>query len=264
MIAGTRRQILSRPLPTVDEVIATLRKTSDPTLLAEGIDDITFLRRLEDIFEEEGLSVLPLGGRDAVLKIFDRRAELPDSVPLLFLVDQDAWIHTEIPEGYQHTNLLATDGYSIENDLYRDGQLEKLLTAREKSAFKAELTTFLRWYSLAVARHINDRSVALAVHPNALLENPIRLQAETTLKEGEVEPTQLALSISQSYERLVRGKSLMGLLLRHLSAPKRPARHNSRSLLEHAATAQGPMFTRIVEWLRGHLPPPNGTAVTGD
>ena len=62
--------MLSRRL-TKEEIIATIKHSSIPTVLVEGKDDIIFYRKLEE--EEEfydfGLDILSAGSKSAVLSI---------------------------------------------------------------------------------------------------------------------------------------------------------------------------------------------------
>lgn len=239
--------------PTVDEVIGTLKRTGDPTLLAEGIDDIVMLRRFEEEFFESGLSILPLGGRSAVLEIFERRDELPADVMILFLADKDLWVYTGVPDNFDDCRILFTDGYSIENDLYRDGDFERLLSASERASFESYLMDFLKWYALSLARNLRGEEVALSTHPRAILQVPISLAASTELRPGELEPRDELAQLSVDYRRLLRGKSLMALLVMQLSHSQRPVKHSVRSLMEHGAVAGGPFVQRIRAWLEAHL-----------
>lgn len=238
---------------TIDEVIETLKRSSDPALLAEGVDDVAVLRRLEDEFEDAGLSFFPLGGRDAVLTVFERRNEIGSKKPVLFLADKDVWVFTGIPHEYQSPELLFTDGYSLENDLYRDGRLERLLTRRERTLFERDLSEFIEWFALALRRHLTDSAEPLSLHPSNVLDDRLRYVEFVTLREGEERPEQQIDELKQSYRKCLRGKSLMGLLTRHLSSRGREAKHSVRSLMEHGCVAEGNYFARIVDWLKPRL-----------
>ena len=245
---------MSKVKISVVEAIATLQHSFDPTLIAEGVDDIIFLRRLEDRFEAEGLSIFPLGGRDSVLKLFDRRSEIT-SAKVMFLADLDQWVYVGPPANYTDVSLLFTDGYSIENDLFRDGKLERLLTKAEKVAFQNDLQKFLAWYALALTRHLTDPQVPLSVHPAAVLDDASRLAADMQLLPGETYPQAELDSLKEQYGRLLRGKSLIALLSRQLSAKGRAVKHSSKTLLEHGSVAEGEFYKRIADWLAAHLAP---------
>jgi hypothetical protein len=237
-----------------EEAIATLNHSALPTLVAEGRDDIIVLRRLEDKLSDFNLSVLPVGGREKVIRIYERRLELTSGL-IRFFADKDAWIYTTVPNEYADPLICFTDGYSIENDMYRDGGLEKLLTAGERVIFREELGRFVRWYSLALTRHLADDTVPIATHPNMILDDAATYIAGCALQAGEVYPEALRATLLADYAKMLRGKSLLALLVRRLSHKNRHPRHSSKTLLEFGVVAEGPHLTQIVEWLRASLIP---------
>jgi len=233
------------PEPTVDEIIALLRKTALPTVVVEGSDDMIIYRRLEESLGHLGVSVLAAGGRDNVLSIFGRREEIPVAVNVAFVADQDTWIYTGIPIEYRNSRLVVTAGYSIENDVFQDGNLLSLLVGAEKSRFLTELQHFVEWYSLALSRHLIDRSHAISLHPDHVL-NPAQRATLLSLNAGEPYPVALRQRIHADYVSLVRGKSLMALFLRNTNSRGRPhARHSDTSLLEMVAVRPGPLLQRV-------------------
>ena len=48
------------------------------------------------------------------------------------MADKDLWLYVGIPDEFSDDHLLFTDGHLIENDLYRDDDFERLLTAPER------------------------------------------------------------------------------------------------------------------------------------
>jgi hypothetical protein len=189
---------------TVDEIIATLKRSSLPTLVTEGGDDVIVFRGAEVDFASIGLSILPVGGRDKLLQIFCRRSEL-EHINIAFVADRDVWVYNEVPQEFVSEKLVLTDGYSVENDLYRDGNLENLLTNDEAGRFRAELAAFIKWYALAVARVLDGRGGKIRIHPNHLLDSNERLSSESELQEGEAYPDELKAKIENDYKRYLRG-----------------------------------------------------------
>lgn len=234
---------------TVDEMIATLKRSSLPTLVTEGGDDVIVFRGAEVDFSSVGLSILPVGGRDKLLQIFCRRDEL-EHITIAFIADRDVWVYDKVPPEFVSENLVLTDGYSVENDLYRDGNLENLLTNDEVGRFRAELSAFIKWYALAVARVLDGRGGKIRVHPNHLLDNNERLKDELKLQEGEAYPDDLKSKIDSDYKKYLRGKSLMPLIMRQLSYPGRSVRHNHRSIMEIVACNRGLLIGAIYDQLK--------------
>lgn len=231
--------------PSIEEIIATLQRSSLPTVVIEGKHDVIVWRHLEEVFAAEGISILPVGGRPNVLAIFNRRAEIDGNTVVAFIADRDTWVCAGVPEAYRSEKLLLSDGYSVENDIFRDGDLEQLMSAAEKKSFLQETDKFLRWYALALSRFLDENPVPLDLHPNTLLDNEQRFQDETALLNGEVYPEQLFEQLSSDFRKLLRGKSLLGLLLRQLAAKQRVARHNDKALMDMVGCNPGPLLNRI-------------------
>lgn len=231
---------------SVDEIIATLQRTRLPTLVVEGRDDLIVYRRIETILGHLGVSVLPAGGRKNVLQVFCRMGEIPSAVKVAFVADQDIWVNTIVPTEFQNQRLILTNGYSLENDVIRDGNLLALLTPSETANFNADLTTFVHWYALALSRHLNDCEVSIAYHPNHIL-NAIEYANFIKLNLGENYPLAINQALMENYTQLLRGKSLMGLLLRQTNCLGRIPKHNDNALLEMVSINPGQHLARIVQ-----------------
>lgn len=229
---------------SVEELVALLKKTSLPTIIVEGSDDMIVFRRFEEALAHFDVSVLAAGGRNKVLEIFNRRSELPPTNKVVFIADQDTWIHAGIPPAYHSTNLIFTDGYSLENDIYRDGELWRILQGTDLTAFEAELSSFIEWYALALSRHLIDPEASISLHPEHVLNQTTRT-ALMTLAPGEIYPTPLMQAIEKDYARLLRGKSLMALLIRHTNKKQRGVRHNDGALIEAIAIRPGPLLSGL-------------------
>lgn len=62
----------SKPRPSVDELFALLKKTTIPTILVEGKDDIIIYRRIEDDLDDIGVDMLPAGNKGSVLELREK------------------------------------------------------------------------------------------------------------------------------------------------------------------------------------------------
>jgi hypothetical protein len=236
---------------TVDEAIALLKRTSLPTIVVEGQDDIIVYRKFEKFLEHLNVSTLPVGGRQKVLEIFKRRHEIGLSVKIMFIADLDTWVYTGVPPFFHNDDFIFTDGYSIENDIYFDGRLWNLLEKEEEKNYQDDIKNFIEWYALALSRHLIDRSHSISHHSNHVL-GPER-QFLLTLEHGEKYPNELKNDVLSAYQRLLRGKSLMDILLRQINRTGRDARHNSAALFEIVAvnpsTLLNKMITKVAERL---------------
>jgi hypothetical protein len=229
---------------SVDEIVGTLQRTSLPSIVVEGRDDIVVYRRIEERMTSIGADVLPALGRDKLIKVFERRSELPSTARVVFIADKDTWVHSGVPAEYCDQMLVFTDGYSIENDLYRDGQLEGLLLGAERQAFERELEDFVSWYAIALSRHLIDENESIRLHPNHVLDSKF-FSNLVSLRHGEGDPQALRDEILSDYPRLLRGKSLLDLLVRQTTRPGRQPSHKPLALLELVAVNPGPLLQEI-------------------
>lgn len=238
----------------VNELFATLKNSSIPTVLVEGKDDMIFYRRVEEDLSDLGIDILPAGNKDKVLKVREKIISEKLSLPIAFIVDKDLWVNDGVPLEYQG-EVITTNGYSIENDMFSDGNLLSLLTLDEGSKFNIDLEKFVHWYALAIDRNKNDRKTddgeeySFRHHPNQVLEESFYEQA-VALKQNEVYPMSLYNSIFSDYGVKLRGKSLLSLLLRQLSRKNRKTKFSIHQLLEIGASRKGENFQKLVSQLR--------------
>lgn len=235
----------NRPIPTVDELLATLKNSQLPTVIVEGSDDLIVYLKLEDLLYENDVSVLSAGGRKNVLSIFERAHELPKNKKVIFIADKDIWVMTGVPDRYLSNNLLFTNGYSIENDAFQDCDMPGFMSIDEKNKFLDELAKFLHWYALAVERHIAHGDESIKNHPSHVLDDDIQFEALTQLRPQEEFPEGRLNTLRADYKNLVRGKSLVQLAIRQLSYKGRRTRHSESNLLEYAAVHRGPLIGEI-------------------
>lgn len=236
---------------TPDEVVALLKRTSLPTLVVEGADDIVVYRTFERALADIGVSVLPVGGRNNVLEVFLRKNEIKNT-KVSFIADRDVWVTIGIPAKYTHNALTFTMGYSIENDVFVDGGLLGLLTNHEQNVFARELETFSYWYALALSRFVAGGGAPISLHPTHVLESG-QYAALTALLPGERYPQALLDRISRDYTLELRGKALLGLLLRRTNAKGRGTNHTATGLMETVAIRPGALLQRLVDSVRASM-----------
>jgi len=228
-------------IPTVDEIIALLQRSSLPTIIVEGKNDMIVYRR----FEQSGieLDVLAAGGRANVLNIFRRRNEIAVSKKIVFVADQDIWINFGIPDEFRNPKLVFTHGYSIENDVFIDGNLENLVPHGQSATFREELNKFVKWYASALIEHKNNSEISIKIHPNEILKNPACIY-----QDGY--DARFYESILMNYKMKLRGKSLFGLLLRNTGTA---AKYNDITLLTMVAIRPGELLNRLLDRLKREL-----------
>ncbi len=236
--------------PTTDELFELLKRTSIPTVLVEGKNDIIFYRAIEDELRDIGIDMLPAGNKNSVLNLRERLIDQKLNVPISFIVDKDIWIHTGVPSAIYTDNLIVTNGYSIENDLISDGKLIDMMTLSEKCCFEVEVKRFLKWYALSVHRHLRDSSTLFRIHPGKLLDDDSFYEKSLELHDGEEYPEELLEKITTDYECIMRGKSLFAILHRQLSRKNRAIKYSERQLMGFGASRKGENFQRIKNLVR--------------
>lgn len=168
---------------------------------------------------------------------------------VVFIADRDLWVHVGTPDEYNSDQLILTDGHSIENDVFRDGQFMRIMDATEKEAFTKEILRFSHWYVHCITKLMREKSHTneqLATHANHILDNQETMVEPYVTLEG-ADGHELYKEITDSFERLLRGKSLMEIFMRHVSYKGRRVRHRNDALLEKVAACPGPLLNRIFE-----------------
>jgi len=240
-------------LPTKEELLATIKRSLIPTVLVEGGDDIIFYRRIEEEFDSMELSMLPAGNKEAVLSIKKEIDSWPENKIIAYIVDQDTWINFGVPKDIG--NVILTKGYSIENDLFEDGDLCSLLYKEEVDKFNLDMERFIRWYALTLNRNKQGRKqdngddFCYRETPARVLDDEF-FTNQTKLYDNEKYPVNLYDDIKLNWCLKLRGKSLLALILRQLSNKKRRAKYNRHSLMDLAASRKGNNYMRIVSALR--------------
>lgn len=232
---------------TVEEIVETLKRSSLTTVLVEGKDDVIIYRWLEDEIGITNANFLQCGGRDKLLQIYERRNEFTD-ISVVFVADRDAYVYINPPNEYE--DIIWTNGYSVENDLYYGREIESLLSNEEKGSFIKSLNSFIEYYAFEVENLIDGNAFNLRNHPqNVLCDNKHEIKEEfletIDFKKANED---LEKNIKENYDVLVRGKTLFALLTRILSNKSRKIKHSKLSLLEHCyRTHKSEKFMELIE-----------------
>lgn len=234
---------MTSPLTPAD-AITTILHSSLPTVLTEGADDYTVFRKMEERLSDLGVSFLPLKGRDSVLEVW---YNLPFEAhrKTAFFVDRDSWIYAGVPAQYVKPEILMTTGYSIENDVFIDGHLLDLCTPTEAAAFAAEVDSICRWHAPRVAAIAMGAAEQIRDHPTAILNRGLE-----DCSQWSPYITQWYEDLKENYAVILRGKTVLQLLVRQLSASGRRARHSYNTLLETGALQRGQHMTTVENALR--------------
>ena len=218
---------------TVDECVAVLHRTYLPTVIVEGKDDMQIYQWTERRVGIQKANVLPVGGKETLLAVYKRRNEFVH-LPVAFVADRDVWLFSGIPPDYP--DIIWTEGYSIENDLYAGASLENLLNTDEVVEHQQVLASIIEWFTFEVEEHLAGREAQVDKHCNEIVPlGQTEMDQDFCTRRGFRPPSEkLHQQIQDEYQLQLRGKSLFQLLIRFLNAPGRGTPYSILTLHENA------------------------------
>lgn len=219
--------------PTVNELVAALCRSELPTVIVEGEDDMRIYRWVEAHVSNQKAYVQPVGGRKTLLSVYNRRNEFAH-LPVAFVADKDLWLFSGIPPDY--SDIIWTEGYSIENDLYAGADLENLLESDEAVEHQQVLASIIEWFTFEVEEHLAGKEAQVDTHCNRVVP-PGKSEIDQGFRQsrGFRPPNEiLHQQIKDAYPFQLRGKTLFQVLVRFLSASGRDVKHSTFGLYEIA------------------------------
>ena len=245
---------------TVDECVALLRRTDLQTVIVEGTDDMQIYQWAERRVGIQRANVLPVGGRETLLAVYKRRNEFAH-LPVAFVADKDLWLFSGIPPGYP--DVIWTEGYSIENDLYAGASLENLLNTDEVDEHRQVLDSIVEWFAFEVEEYLAGREPRVDTHCNEIVPiDQTEMDQGFRTRRGFRPPNEeLYRQIKDAYPLQLRGKSLFEVLVRFVNAPNRGTTYSTSALHEIAVKMTSPqplidlLIGEIEQKIAGHTPP---------
>ena len=242
---------------TVEHLVGVLRRARKPSIVVEGDDDVIIYRELTKRIGILEVVLRPSGGREKLLQVYGRRSEF-SQVPVAFMADQDMWLFSGIESGYD--DIIWTNGYSIENDLYSDAELERLLDDNETAEHQQILDSISTWFAFAVEEYLSGNAPKLDPHCDEMVPpGKTELDAGFCTRQGFHTPNaERVQQIRNTYQLLLRGKQLFQLLVRFLSKPTHgfeKASLNDYALYNFALRMpeQQPLLDRLMEKVKSKI-----------
>jgi hypothetical protein len=205
-----------------DEIVATLRNSTLPTLLVEGRSDMEFFHALEDMCFGNRIDIMPTGGRLALFKVFKRRAEFR-TTPVAFLADSDMFIFGNVPPDL--SGIIFTEGYAIENDILSGG--------KHRAKWAKVISALSQWFGAAAHRYLNGETVDYSQHPGQLVcfsAGTLTPLAQAVLIDPEPLCEQAKRVLAEPTKYL-RGHTLLDALGHFLATAKQPPKCSKDVLL---------------------------------
>lgn len=222
--------IMANKYLTDDELIATINHSSEPYIIIEGPDDVMIYRWILDDINCTSM-LEPRNGCGGVKNIYNRRNEITNP-KVVFICDKDTYVYTNtIPEKYK--DILYTEGYSVENDLYSGKKLESVLfDKKDKDLFSIALDSFLRYYACELEKFNNRMDYDFKRKPESILDHKNYLLMTDQL-ENFTEPSSMTIDyLKKDYDKLLRGHSLFKIVRMVLHRSQRRIKYETDNLYE--------------------------------
>jgi hypothetical protein len=198
---------------TPEILIATLKKSNLKTVLIEGKDDLLIYKKIESELDDLDINILPCNGRTALLEVYNNKSDIDSE--LLFICDSDLWVFDN--KAPNSDDLIVTEGYSLENELYQDGSdiLNKLLSAGEIASKNEILSNVCEWFAYEVEKYLNGQTSDCKFSDVTLLNTNVMPRnsnefTETFIMERMTSKASddLIRDVKENYDVKLRGKYL--------------------------------------------------------
>lgn len=210
---------------TDNEIIGVLQRSKKINLIVEGVDESSIFRKVEDIVGDVELIICE--GCGTLKRVYSRKDEYPKA-KVIFLADRD--IRLFDPTARFEADIIWTDGYSIENDIVCGSRVFELLDFEERGKYRIAFQKLIKWFDSEVEKYLRHQDFKIDLHPNRILDGeeylPDYKHLESILKLNHIDE---ATGISK-----MRGKNLVQLLLKYLTAPNRMAKYSRLAIIEIA------------------------------
>lgn len=222
------------PNPTVEDLIATLRLSKKSNIVVEGQDDEIIYGTLLDRLGIFNVGLFGAGCKETLLRLYDKLSEYECSgdfrhTPVAFIADKDMWLFRGIPSQYK--NIIWTEGYSIENDLYSSANLRNRV--RNITEYDQVLDSICMWFAYKVEEYLqknppppkkifqsfqDEESVGVGLRCSQI----VPLGSTTLTPDLKFLPSdhERVKEVRRTYNLQLRGKLLFELLVRFLNKPK--------------------------------------------
>ena len=207
----------------INKLVSDLKSANLPNVLVGGKDNTDIINKLVEDLEindmkmSDMINVRVITRRDILLSVFDRRDEFVHILPVAFVADQEMWRFSGIPERY--ADIIWTQGYSLENDLYAEANLESLLAPHETWKHRQVLNSTIKWFAFEVEEFLAGRIPKMDVELSDLvLPGQLALNKGFCQQRDFYQPrNERVQEIKKAYKHLLPGKFLFQILTRFLN-----------------------------------------------
>ena len=200
----------------VNELSALLRYSQVPTLVVEGSKDIRIYNMWigQHLLDTYKVDVLAAHGRDNLFRLYERQSEFVHA-PVIFIADQEMLSFSWMPKLYE--DIVWTQGYSIENEIYSNGRIERLIQYNPTIEYDRVKDAVIKWFAYEVDEYFETRIQREAPNLDELiLEGETELNEDFLKKRGFDRPPKNSTinNIKENYLLELPGKLLFQMLER--------------------------------------------------
>lgn len=263
---------MSLPEPTVENLVDSLRISNKPNIIVEGKDDEIIYGNLVERLGRFDVGFFSAGSKNTLLHLYEKLSQYEDAgdfrhAPVAFIADRDMWLFRGIPSRYD--DIIWTDGYSIENDLYSHAKLSDRIG--NKAEYDQTLNSISMWFAYKVEEYLDKnppppKKVFQSFRDEEHVDVGHRLRriipTEKTTLAPDLEFLPLdherVRTVRSAYYLQLRGKLLFELLVRFLNKPSqgfRDATVSYHGLYNDAITVpeSDQLFSRLESEVREKL-----------
>lgn len=221
------------PDPTVENLVDSLRMSRKSNIIVEGKDDEIIYKTLVNRLGIFNIGLFSAGSKKNLLHLYEELFGYEHNgdfrhAPVAFIADQDMWLFRGIPT--QYNDIIWTEGYSIENDLYSSVKLRDRVG--NKSEYNQVLDSISMWFAYKVEEYLqknppppekvfqsfqDEEHVPVGLHCNKIV--PIGNTALAPDLEYLSADHERVKEVRKEYNLQLRGKLLFQLLVRFLNKP---------------------------------------------
>ncbi len=143
------------PDPNVENLVDALRLSNKPNIIVEGKDDEIIYGTLVERLGRFDVGFFSAGSKDTLLHLYEELSEYENAgdfrhTPVTFIADRDMWLFRGIPD--QYDDIIWTEGYSIENDLYAHVKLRDRVG--NKVEYDQTIDAISMWFAYKVEEYL--------------------------------------------------------------------------------------------------------------
>ena len=259
------------PLPdsTVEDLVTTLRLSKKPNIVVEGKNDEIIYGSLVDRLGIFDVDFFRAGCKNTLLHLYEELSQYENSgdfrhAPVAFIADRDMWLFRGIPSRYD--DIIWTEGYSIENDLYSNAKLRSRVG--NMAEYDQTLDSISMWFAYKVEEYLEKnppppKKVFQSFRDEEHVDVGRRLRRIIPVEKTTLAPNLESLpsnhetvrTVRRAYHLQLRGKLLFELLIRFLNKPKQDATVSYHGLSNDAITVpeSDQLFSRLKNEVREKL-----------